>query len=211
MTDQLRFAPASYSVTETETPGCIGVLEGLASVYGRRSLALKDPNLSTVPFEEEIMPGAFTELLAQRTLDVLCLFNHDTDNLLGRFLASRETNTLRLWESEKGLHFAVDIPDTHIGGMVRAGVQRGDLVGCSFDYGNFVKDEEWSHEGRVPLRQVKKVSRLWDVGPVSRAAYPDTEVQTRATRTAAARMPAPKPPVPEGAPNLEYDYALAGI
>src|SRR6267378_3957393 len=58
-------------------------------------------------FKEVIQKGAFTRTLASDT-DVVCLFNHDDNLLLGR----KSSGTLTLEEDEVGLKFLCTLPDT---------------------------------------------------------------------------------------------------
>jgi len=61
-------------------------------------------------FRERIAPEAFRRILATNP-DVVCLFNHDMNSVLGRTSAG----TLRLSEDRKGLAFECDLPNTTVG------------------------------------------------------------------------------------------------
>lgn len=135
---------------------------GYAAVFNRFSHDLGG-------FVERILPGAFKRVL-NRGDDVLALFNHDMDNLL----ATRAAGTLRLSEDETGLRYEFDLdPSDPDHQRVIAKVKRGDLRGSSFGFR--VEDDDWGvTEADYPLRSIKSVSVLRDVGPVSQPAYPDT-------------------------------------
>ena len=57
-------------------------------------------------FRERIASGAFKRILATKP-DVVCLFNHSDNAVLGRTTAG----TLRLSEDSRGLKFECDLPD----------------------------------------------------------------------------------------------------
>ena len=125
-------------------------------------------------FREKIAPGAFTNAI--ETSDVRALKNHDANLLLGRTSAG----TLRLTENTKGLKFEVDIPNTSTGKDTAEEVSRGDITGCSFAF--TVESDTWVYpENSVELaeRTINQVGQLFDVGPVTWPAYPDTSVAAR--------------------------------
>ena len=80
-------------------------------------------------FRERIASGAFKRILATNP-DVVCLFNHSDNAVLGRTTAG----TLRLSEDSRGLKFECDLPGTTAGRDTYESVQRGDLNGCSFAF-----------------------------------------------------------------------------
>lgn len=96
-------------------------LEGYAAVFN-----------SPAPiggFTERILPGAFRKsLLSSR--DVLALVDHDPSRLLAR----TASGTLRMEEDARGLHFAIEVPDTSLGRDILAMAERGDLGGMSFGF-----------------------------------------------------------------------------
>lgn len=148
------------------------ILEGLTAPFGKRSLDLGG-------FVEEIDPGAFTKALKRS--DAAALFNHNPDNLLGRMSAK----TLRLKETDDGLQYEVDLPNTEIARVVEQGVSRRDIKGNSFSFRlAFDADGRPRHrwdelEDGTPLRTILEIEELFDVGPVVYPAYPDTDVALR--------------------------------
>ena len=123
-------------------------------------------------FREKIKAGAFDESL--KTSDVRCLKNHDPNLILGR----TTSKTLRLESNSVGLKFDNDMPDTNAGKDTREEIRRGDISGCSFSF--TVDEEDWKHFKDKPSeRTIIKVGRLFDVGPVTYPAYPDTTVAAR--------------------------------
>lgn len=119
-------------------------------------------------FRESIAPGAFRNAL---TNDILALLDHDAGKVLGR----TRTGTLELREDDKGLAFALDVPDTAAGRDVLALAARGDLGGMSFGFLIPAGGEEWDGDTRtlrsIDLREISIVS-AWP-------AYEGTEIALR--------------------------------
>jgi uncharacterized protein len=142
-------------------------------------------------FRERIASGAFQRILATNP-DVVCLFNHSNDFILGR----TSSGTLRLSENSRGLSFECDCPNTQVGNDTYESVQRGDLNGCSFAFAvdnermcNYIEeeieDEDRGVRGtlkravRTIVRTIRDFADLIDVSVVTHPAYPQTSVDTR--------------------------------
>lgn len=128
-------------------------------------------------FREMVLPGAFSRCLSTGP-DVRCLFNHDSNNVLGR----TKSGTLRLNEDLVGLAFDCDLPDTQMGRDVLEMVTRGDVDQCSFAF--TVNQQNWCEEkdaaGNIQtIRELTDVDVL-DVSPVAYPAYTQTSVSVRA-------------------------------
>jgi HK97 family phage prohead protease len=142
-------------------------IKGVAAIFNSLSENLGD-------FREQIVPGAFKEALVNA--DVRALFNHDPNMILGR----TTSKTLRLTETDQGLEYECDMPDTSYARDLMACMQRGDINQCSFGFSvadggaEFKKDStgQW-------IRTINKVARLYDVSPVTYPAYPETTVAMR--------------------------------
>lgn len=123
-------------------------------------------------FVETIAPGAFRGALAG---DVLAMLDHDPGKVLGR----TRSGTLKLGEDGKGLHFALDLPDTQAGRDVLVLAERGDLGGMSFGFTVPKGGDSWAGNKRtlrsIALKEISVV-QAW-------AAYPDTEIALRAMRS----------------------------
>lgn len=127
-------------------------------------------------FVETIKPGAFTRAIKEKQ-DVRALMNHDANLVLGR----TKSGTLNLREDKNGLHFDCDMPDTQTGRDLRELIKRGDIDGCSFGFRVMKQSwrEEKSKDGKmVQYREIEDVD-LFDVGPVTFPAYPQTSVDAR--------------------------------
>ncbi len=119
---------------------------------------------------ERIAPGAFARSISEGH-DVVCLFNHDMNQVLGR-----TPQTLKLVADERGLHYEVDLPGTQLGKDVAELIERGDLRGSSFAFRPTSK--RWTRDGDLDVLEVRDLN-LSDVSIVTRPAYKGTAVSLR--------------------------------
>lgn len=140
-------------------------IEGYAAVFNKLSVDLGG-------FREQIQPGAFAETIEKD--DVRALFNHDPNFVLGRNVAG----TLELAEDNSGLHMRITPPDAEWARGVVASIKRGDITGASFGFRTL--DDKWDFDQAEQLVRTLIRAKLFDVGPVTFPAYPDTEVGARA-------------------------------
>src|SRR5579863_3274100 len=105
-----------------EVMATIGTIDGYGAVFDSPSDPLSDGRGGE--FIEEIDPHAFDAALRSGG-DVLCLFNHDPANLLGR----TSNGTARVSADQRGLHYSCDLPNTGLGRDVRELVNRRDITG----------------------------------------------------------------------------------
>jgi HK97 family phage prohead protease len=151
----------------TETTGDEVRLNGYATVYDKETELFPG-------FLEKFAPGAFRDALAGGG-DVVALYNHDKNLLLGR----TKSKTLRLREDPQGLYMEVDLPKTQLGRDMEVLVGRGDIRGQSFGFSvDQPNGETFDKRGKNIVRTVLKAS-LRDVGPVTFPAYPQTSVSLR--------------------------------
>lgn len=122
-------------------------------------------------FREKIAPGAFKNTIKQD--DIRALFNHDPNYVLGRTLAG----TLNLYEDKKGLRMEVSVPETTWAKDLTVSIERGDISQQSFGF-NTLRDE-WDETNKDDIQRTLREVRLFDVGPVTYPAYPQTSVQMR--------------------------------
>lgn len=128
-------------------------------------------------FVESIAPGAFSRAL-QGNQDIVALFNHEADHVLGR----RSVGTLRLSEDGKGLAVEIDPPDTTLGRDLAISIGRGDINSMSFGFR--VTDERWTDpENGLPRRQILGVE-LIEVSIVTFPAYEETSIGMRSLEAA---------------------------
>lgn len=131
-------------------------------------------------FNETIAAGAFQRSLAAGK-DILALVDHDT----GKVLARTAAGTLQLAEDERGLKFAIDVPQTTLGNDILAMAASRNLGGMSFGFSVPEGGEEWRGDNRT-LRNVT----LHEISVVqSFPAYAGTSVSARSRqkRTATDR------------------------
>jgi uncharacterized protein len=165
------------AAVKDEKPG----IKGVAAVFN----SLSD-NLGA--FREQITPGAFRTALINA--DVRALFNHDPNMILGR----TKSKTLRLAETDSGLEYECDMPDTSYARDLMACMQRGDISQCSFGFS--VKDggDKWERDNVSGewLRTILAdgIEKLYDVSPVTYPAYAQTECALRSLdKIKAAEVP----------------------
>lgn len=128
-------------------------------------------------FEEVIAAGAFDNAL-QKDYDIRCLFNHESELILGRTKA----NTCKVFVNAQGNLEYTWIPDyenpTHVS-VVRS-IMRGDITQSSFAF--TIKEQTWTESekyGTMGKRIVNVIEDLYDVSPVTYPAYEDTEADAR--------------------------------
>jgi HK97 family phage prohead protease len=173
----------------SEGEGSTAKVRGYAAVFGKRSANLGTENYQ---FFEIIERGAFNEVLKD---DVVALFNHDSNLILGR---SRDgKGTLTIGADDTGLWYEFEAPDTQAGRDLNVSLKRGDIYQSSFAFSLNSDGQKWETktegEKTVATRTIKKVSRLYDVSPVTNPAYPDTSVALRSLEAAAPEAPTPEP------------------
>lgn len=141
------------------------LIEGYAALYGVLSDDLGG-------FREMLAPGAFSDRLGD---DVRALWQHDPLYVFGRTAAG----TLTLSEDEIGLRYTVIPPDAQWARDAVASMARGDVNQSSFAF-TVLDGEAWTQrdDGMV-IRTITRVARLYDVSPVTYAAYPQTSVSVQ--------------------------------
>lgn len=127
-------------------------------------------------FREQFLPTAFDKLLARRKLDVPLLFNHDDSKIL-----ARTTNgTLRIEKSGKGLAYEADPVATPTAAEVVTLIRSKTIFGSSFAFTVNPKGETFAEDERGNIiRTIHEASGLYDLSPVTRAAYPSSSLSSR--------------------------------
>ncbi|MDE0724649.1 MAG: HK97 family phage prohead protease [Alphaproteobacteria bacterium] len=124
-------------------------------------------------FRERIMPGAFDDVLDD---DVVVLFNHDQNLILGRTSAG----TARINQDGTGLFYEFDMPNSPLGQNLTESLERGDVKQSSFAFSMRAGEERWIEDANgAIIREIVKISRMFDVSPVVTPAYPDATVAKR--------------------------------
>lgn len=122
-------------------------------------------------FRERIAPGTFAKTI--QSADIRALYNHDVNLVLGR----NKAGTLRLSEDTAGLAFEIDPPDTQYARDLGVSMKRGDVNQMSFGFSTL--QDKWAKIDGEWVRTLLEVE-LYDVSPVTYAAYPQTDVAVRA-------------------------------
>lgn len=141
-------------------------VEGYAAVYNSESNTLGW-------FTEVIAPGAFRDAL-ERSPDIVALFNHDENMVLGR----RSAGTLEVIEDETGLRYRIpELPKSRED--VYEAIKRGDVNKSSFAFTIAPGGDKWEERDGKTVRTINKFDRIYDVSPVVYPAYSDTSVAKR--------------------------------
>lgn len=144
------------------------VISGYAAVFNSESRILNG-------FVETIHPRAFDDVLSTNP-DVIGVFNHDRNLLLGR----TSNGTMKLTTDAYGLRYEISPNEkTSIGKDVVEWVKDRTVVGSSFAFA-VRKDgtgDSWQRgQDGMQRREVRNVALLEDCGPVVRPAYPAASV-----------------------------------
>jgi HK97 family phage prohead protease len=129
-------------------------------------------------FEETVKRGAFDG--ADMT-DVVALFNHDPNQILGRTSAGTATVSINE-DGNLRYSFIPDMENPVHKSVVRS-IQRGDIKQSSFafsikrDGGSaWLSSEKYGDMGH---REIRAIDKVYDVSPVTYPAYSTTSVSAR--------------------------------
>jgi len=150
---------------EVRMDGDKNTVRGYAAVFNSESNDLGG-------FIETIAPGAFSSVLQD---DVRALIDHKSELILGRTVSG----TLRIGQDEKGLYYEYDSPNTTYANDLLESMKRGDVTQSSFGFRVARDGSQWEEKEGQTYRTITKVSRLYDVSPVTYPAYNDTSVAMR--------------------------------
>jgi HK97 family phage prohead protease len=144
---------------------------GYGSVFNSDSHVLRTSRGQQ--FIERILPGAFDHLLDDP--EIVSLFNHSQDYPL-----ARNKRSMTIGVDDYGFWYRYQAPNSPMGQNISESIRRGDVVGSSFSFFVSDKNEEWEmRKGMPALRNIKKIDKVIDLGPVTFEAYPATRVITR--------------------------------
>lgn len=145
--------------------------DGQGHVIGYAAV-FEQPSEDLGGFIEIIERGAFDRVLASQP-DVRGLINHDPVLILGRTSAG----TMVLTVDPIGLRYDIIKPDTSYANDLAVSMQRGDITQSSFGFR--AKEDRWENRDGKHFRYLMDVD-LFDVGPVTFPAYPQTSSEARA-------------------------------
>ena len=131
-------------------------------------------------FVEIIKRGAITEETI-KTSDVFALFNHNENTVLAR--SNHGVGSLTLTVDNDGVYYEFEAPNTANGDELLEHIKRGEISQSSFAFTVSNEDgaETWTKRSDgVIVRQINKISRLYDISPVYQPAYTETTCSRRA-------------------------------
>lgn len=170
--------------------GGIPIIRGVSPVFNAISEVMADPELGI--FREVIEPTALDALFAKGVPDTRGRMDHKI--LLGR----TRNNTLRLNKTDKGIEYEIFVnPDDPEAMSAYRKVTRRDIDGASFMFTVAPGGETWEMQDGVPLRRVREIDELMDVGPVTFPAYPQASASAR-NKVIELRQQQNEPTEPEG-------------
>ena len=137
-----------------------------------------------IVFEEETLIGdeerGFKEVISRTALqdtlmkDVTFKYNHMDSFLI---LARTKNKSLVLSVDNIGLKVHAELIDTHSNEDVYKMVRAGLLDKMSFAF--TVSKQSWDRSGKVPVRRIESIDRLFDVSVVDVPAYDGTSIYSR--------------------------------
>lgn len=137
--------------------------------------------------------------------DVVATFNHDFNMVMAR----TSSKTLKLSIDDKGLKYSFDAPKTTAGNDLLENVRNGNIVGSSFMFN--IKEQRWTWKDsntEIDEREIVKVDRLYELGPVTMPAYPDTTAALRDYESAKSEYEKEKTQATEEPEKVSDDKAL---
>ena len=143
-------------------------IKGYAATYDSKTLLFKGDGYE---YYEVIRKGFFDDVLQD---DVVCLFNHESEQILGRTTAG----TLTIGTDDIGLWYECKLDTRNTNHLnISISLERGDVNKSSFAFNVSEKIEtsETSENMNIYTCELVKCSRLYDVSPVVWPAYQETE------------------------------------
>ena len=134
-------------------------ISGVAVPYNSSSQLLND---RARPYREQFRQGAFPHIGD----NVALYLQHDHKGLP---LARTGAGTLSFTESERGLLFEAQLPDSRPD--IAEAVARGDVAGVSIGF--TALDDDWNHRtSKMPSSRVVNKAHLFELSLVANPAYP---------------------------------------
>jgi len=134
---------------------------------------------------ERIDRAAFDRAIREKQ-DVVGLFNHDANQVLGRVSAG----TLKLSADAIGLKYEITVGQSSVAQDVYDFIKRREVIGSSFSFSSV--QTLYSIDGELEVRTLLDVD-LYDLGPVTWPAYVGTTAEAS--------------PVPDAGRNITHEYA----
>jgi len=159
-------------------------IRGYGIVFNKESVDLRAGGRV---FREVIRPEAVRGVSLE---NVLSMHNHRSERLLG----TTASKTMRVGVDEIGVWYEVDLPNAPTGHDVLESVRRGDTPGSSFQFDIRSDGDKWSMKDGRAFREVLQFNGVYEMGPVSEPAYPDTSIAARSLEALEALEKEPEEP-----------------
>jgi HK97 family phage prohead protease len=163
-----RYITGSIEIEKRDGDTESRTISGYAVVFGKASSVLGGKSFG------------FTETIGRAAFDgvdmsgVIATFNHNFDNVLAR----SDSGSLTLSMDNTGLRYSFESPNTTYGNDLLENVRNGNVKGSSFMF--TVRDQKWTYRDEgVDEREITQVDELFELGPVTIPAYPDTTAAQR--------------------------------
>lgn len=170
---EIRLAEVRFEETEGKM-----ILEGYAIVFEEETLIGDEER----GFKEIISRTALTDTLMK---DVPLKYNHMDSFLI---LARTKNKSLVLSIDNIGLKVHAELLDTHSNEDVYKMVRAGLLDKMSFAF--TVAKQSWDRSGKIPVRRIESIERLYDVSVVDLPAYEGTSIYSRSLDLVEAELEA---------------------
>jgi len=128
-------------------------------------------------YMESVRAGAFGDTLGSGE-EIKSYFNHNPDFVLA---TTKSEPALELKDTDAGLEFSAPIPPTSYGEDLSINLERKNVRGASFSFTveeDTLTTEKVEGGDEIYHREIVKAT-LYEVGPVTNPAYPQTEVGQR--------------------------------
>ena len=177
---------------EKRADGGIGSIVGYPIVYNKDS--------EDMGYIERIAPGAAKKALKRS--DIRGLKNHDPS-----LIFARQGVNLTFKEDKDGLSYVATPIDTQNYRETAKEVEAGLLTGQSFGF-TILADEWKDLDTDKPKRTITEIGQIFDVGPVTYPAYPDTNIGLRTLEEArkAAKDTIPKEKITIKINDESFDF-----
>jgi len=121
-----------------------------------------------ISFVERIMPGALKDVDLS---DVVGLFNHDTNMILGRVSAG----SMKIDHQADHVRYTISPGNTTIAKDVSEWIKRKEVKGSSFSF--IPGDQRIIEEKDKYIREILSIWNVYDIGPVTFPAYQNTTAE----------------------------------
>lgn len=174
-----RFLDGNFELRNIDDEEKPTVISGTGAVFNKLSAPLLRAKIGKkiIEVREKIDPHAFDEVMKSNP-DVVGLFNHDPNIVLGRTV----NKTMEIRVGENGVDYDITPPDTqYVRDIVLAPMIRGDVLQSSFGFkiDQVGKGESFEEKDGVVVRTILKIAELRDMSPVTFPAYPETKSLVR--------------------------------